>query len=105
MKLFTLQHQERNMQKSRLAIATLAAAIGMAVISTTPIKAEGMGGMNKDMGNMEKCYGIVKAHQNDCKTAAHACAGHASLSRDKSDFVMIPAGLCKKIDGGSTRGT
>jgi hypothetical protein len=33
----------------------------MAIVSTAPVKAD-MGGMSKDMGNLEKCYGIVKAH-------------------------------------------
>ena len=92
------------MQKPQIAMATLAAVIGMAIVSTAPAKAD-MGGMSKDMGNMDKCYGIVKAHQNDCKTAAHACAGKASKSNDKSDFLMVPAGLCNKIAGGSTKGT
>ena len=92
------------MQKPQIAMATLAAVIGIAIVSTAPAKAD-MGGMSKDMGNMDKCYGIVKAHQNDCKTAAHACAGKASMSNDKSDFLMVPAGLCNKIAGGSTKGT
>ncbi len=76
------------MQKPQKAMATLAAVIGMGILSTAPVKA--------DM--------VVKAHQNDCKTAAHACAGKASKSLDKSDFLMVPTGLCNKIAGGSTKG-
>ena len=52
-------------------------------------------------GAQEKCYGVVKAGHNDCKTAAHACAGHAAKDGG-AEFVLVPAGLCDKLAGGST---
>ncbi len=30
----------------------------------------------------EKCYGVVKAGKNDCRTAAHSCAGQAAKDGD-----------------------
>ncbi len=51
---------------------------------------------------MQKCYGINKAHQNDCASADHACKGQASKSRDPDSFVLLPKGVCAKIAGGST---
>ncbi|MBI1215622.1 MAG: DUF2282 domain-containing protein [Alphaproteobacteria bacterium] len=51
--------------------------------------------------SQEKCYGVVKAGHNDCKTAAHACAGHAKTDGG-GEFVLVPAGLCDKLAGGST---
>lgn len=53
---------------------------------------------------MEKCYGIAKAHLNDCGTEAHSCGGEAKLDGDKSEFLLVPTGLCKKIVGGKTKG-
>ncbi|MBI1216658.1 MAG: DUF2282 domain-containing protein [Alphaproteobacteria bacterium] len=53
-------------------------------------------------GSQEKCYGVVKAGHNDCKTAAHACAGHAAKDGSTSDFVLVPKGLCAKLVNGST---
>jgi uncharacterized membrane protein len=49
------------------------------------------------------CYGINAAAKNDCGTAAHSCMGHATKARDPSSFVLVPAGLCTKIDGGSLK--
>jgi len=52
---------------------------------------------------MEKCYGINAAYKNDCKSPGHSCAGQDSKARDAQAFIAVPAGLCAKIDGGSTK--
>jgi uncharacterized membrane protein len=70
-------------------------------------KSMGMGmGMGKPVmkAGYEKCFGIAKAGMNDCagKAAPHACAGQATMDRDKVDFVYLPKGTCGKISGGST---
>lgn len=57
------------------------------------------------MGNikgMERCFGISKAHLNDCSTALHNCAGEATRDRSTSEWILLPTGLCNKIVGGST---
>lgn len=57
---------------------------------------------NDNMGKMEKCFGVNAAHKNDCATPGHSCAGQDSKARDPDAFVLMPAGLCGKIDGGKT---
>ena len=52
---------------------------------------------------MEQCYGVNAAYKNDCKTPGHSCAGQDAKARDPQAFVAMPAGLCSKIDGGSTK--
>lgn len=69
-------------------------------------------GANKEviMKNMErkmkyhlvKCYGVNAAGRNDCASGAHSCAGQAR-ARDPNSFVLLPAGDCRKIAGGSLR--
>jgi uncharacterized membrane protein len=51
----------------------------------------------------EKCYGVVKAGMNDCgsKSGSHACAGMAKEDGSKDEFVVVPAGLCEKLAGGT----
>ena len=74
----------------------LATAISMGAISDA--NAGSMGKMA-----MEKCYGINAAYKNDCQSPGHSCAGQDSKARDPQAFVAVPAGLCAKIDGGSTK--
>jgi uncharacterized membrane protein len=50
----------------------------------------------------EKCYGVVKAGQNDCGANGHSCAGHATKDGDAAEWVMVPAGLCDKLVGSTT---
>ncbi len=47
----------------------------------------------------EKCYGIVKAGQNDCASAngAHACAALAKRDNDPNEWIMLPDGVCDRI--------
>jgi uncharacterized membrane protein len=52
---------------------------------------------------LEKCYGINAAAKNDCAAGAHSCAGQATMARDPKSFVLIPAGDCAKIAGGTTQ--
>lgn len=50
--------------------------------------------------HLEMCYGINAAAKNDCGTAAHSCHGHATQARDPDSFVLVPTGVCTKIEGG-----
>ena len=51
----------------------------------------------------EKCYGVVKAGQNDCGNAAgtHSCAGQSTVDGDGGEWVFLPKGTCEKLVGGS----
>jgi uncharacterized membrane protein len=77
--------------------------IGAASIATAAPAPAGAGGSMKAGGmGMTKCYGINAAHKNDCKSVGHSCAGQDNTARDPNAFVAVPAGLCEKIEGGST---
>ncbi len=54
-----------------------------------------------DKPDVEKCYGVAKAGKNDCKTLSNACAGHASMDNQKDAFIVLPAGTCDRIVGGT----
>ncbi len=79
------------MKKHVFAATAMAAVLAFAV--TTAAHAE-------DAAKNEKCYGVVKAGKNDCKTGAHSCAG-ASKADGGAEFLLVPAGLCDKLTGGS----
>ena len=55
-----------------------------------------------EMTGKEKCFGVAKAGKNDCAAGAHSCAGQSTKDGDKSSFIAVPAGLCARIEGGST---
>jgi uncharacterized membrane protein len=52
----------------------------------------------------EKCFGNVKAGQNDCATAngSHSCAGQSKADNDANDWKYVAKGTCEKL-GGSTK--
>lgn len=87
------------MKKKNLAIST---AIGAAILSLSATGA--MAHLEPKKGeDMEKCYGIVKAGQNECasKVGKHGCAGMAETDADVNEWIKLPNGLCNKIIGGS----
>lgn len=51
--------------------------------------------------DVEKCYGIVKASQNDCQTASSSCAGSATKDNQPDAWIYLPKGTCEKIVGGN----
>jgi uncharacterized membrane protein len=55
-----------------------------------------------DRGAPERCFGIARAGRNDCRTAAHICAGWAYQDSDPQAFVYVPRGTCDRIAGGLT---
>lgn len=55
-----------------------------------------------EMTGKEKCYGVSLAGKNDCAAGAHSCAGQSTKNGDKASFVAVPAGLCARLEGGST---
>jgi uncharacterized membrane protein len=93
------------------AAAALSSAIGLALaMQTLPGQAaqqmpqivkDNMDRMAKD--HLEKCYGINAVSKNDCAEGVHSCAGQATQARDSKSFVLLPAGVCGKIQGGNTK--
>jgi uncharacterized membrane protein len=52
--------------------------------------------------SFEKCFGVVKAGNNDCQTSTHSCAGTSTADNQGDAWIYLPAGACAKITGGST---
>ncbi|MDT8382902.1 MAG: DUF2282 domain-containing protein [Gammaproteobacteria bacterium] len=78
---------------AQTALASLFAVSVLAV--SAPVEAG-----KKDM---EKCYGVVKAGQNDCQTSNSACAGTAEVDSKPTAFIVLPKGSCEKIVGASLK--
>ena len=49
----------------------------------------------------EHCFGIAKTGMNDCKAGSHSCKGMSTVDADPQSFIMVPAGTCEKLAGGS----
>ncbi len=91
-----------------LSIAgALTTAIGMAVAlqaaaaETPQVVKDNMARAQSQ--HLEKCYGVNSVAKNDCAEGVHSCAGQATMARDSKSFVLLPAGDCLKIQGGSTK--
>ena len=104
------------MNRSPFAASALSTAIGLVMATAVlPAQAQGKMDMSKapqvvkdNMARMEKnkletCYGITVAGKNDCAEGAHSCAGESTQARDAKSFVLLPAGDCSKIQGGSLK--
>lgn len=83
------------MKNANRAVTTaLASLVALSAFSAQSVHAE-------DKKDMEKCYGVVKAGKNDCKTATSACAGHSTADSQTDAFIALPKGTCERITGGS----
>jgi uncharacterized membrane protein len=88
---------------SKIATATASALLGaLALAGATLAQAQGTAEAGKaEQAGREKCYGISAKGKNDCAVGAHSCAGQSTKDRDADSFVLLPAGVCAKIAGGS----
>ena len=83
-----------NTKFSKIALASAISAA--AVLASAPASA-------KD--NMEKCYGVALAGENDCKAGAGtSCEGTSSIDYQGNSWKLVPAGTCESISlsGGRT---
>jgi uncharacterized membrane protein len=78
-----------NRQVLSLALATsLAAGLGVA--------ASGQAIADDDM---EKCYGISLAGQNDCAAGpGTTCAGTSTVNYQGNAWTLVPTGTCEEIE-------
>lgn len=80
------------MSRTSLNNLSLAAAVAGALGAlATPVAAQA--------ADQEKCYGIAKAGENDCASAAHACSGNSTVALDGREWKYAPAGTCEKLGG------
>ncbi|CUI08082.1 DUF2282 domain-containing protein [Massilia antarctica] len=54
-----------------------------------------------DKAEKEKCYGIVKAGQNDCSSAngSHSCSGQSKVDLAPEEWKFVAKGTCEKAGG------
>lgn len=79
-------------------IAVITAALGATVLSLYT-NTHWLSGKDKTEVR-ERCYGVVNRGKNDCGNAKHACASQSVKDGDPTEFVMVPKGLCERIEGG-----
>ncbi len=106
------------MDRRLIASSVFAAVIGAAGAATlAPSVATAQQMMSKDqmmqvqkankdramLQHLVACYGINAAGKNDCAVGVHSCAGQATSARDPASFVLLPAGDCEKIAGGTLK--
>ena len=86
------------MNKRRIATSTLASVLALAAVHAQA------GDMAADKAAKEKCFGNVKAGQNDCASSdgSHSCAGQAKADNDAHDWKYVAKGTCEKL-GGATK--
>lgn len=73
---------------TRLAFgASLACALG--AMAVTPVMAE----------DMEKCFGVAMAGQNDCAAGpGTTCAGTSKVDFQGNSWKLVPAGTCLTME-------
>lgn len=82
------------MNNKLLISSAVAAAITLAVVNSPIAEAK--------KGGMEKCYGVAKAGQNDCKAGpGTSCAGTSNKDGQGNAWIYVAKGTCDKIVGGS----
>ncbi len=79
------------MNKTPLAAAAVAAALGLGLAGGSAVAAD---------KKFEKCYGVAKAGQNDCATKTASCAGTSTKDADPYAWMLVPKGMCEKLVGG-----
>ena len=54
-----------------------------------------------DVAGKEKCFGIVKAGQNDCAnlSGTHSCAGQSKADMGVDEWKYVGKGTCQKLGG------
>jgi uncharacterized membrane protein len=82
------------MNKQALVGSALAGALALGISAGQALAAD---------DDMEKCYGVAKAGMNDCAAAdgSHSCAGQSTVDADPGEWLLVPAGTCEKLVGGS----
>jgi len=83
---------------SRRSLITAAMA-GLATVAASSVKAAGP----VKCAELERCFGIARAHKNDCSTATTACPGTAKQDAQPDAWIYVPKGTCEKIAGGSLK--
>ena len=82
------------MNQRLIASSALASVLALGLLS---------GAQAADEKSKEKCYGIVKAGQNDCAnlSGSHSCAGQSKADNSPDEWKYVEKGTCSKLGGKS----
>lgn len=79
--------------KSSLIAGGVAASFGLAAILSSPQT------FAQDEEDMERCYGVALAGQNDCAAGpGTTCAGTSTIDYQSNAWKLVPAGTCTEIE-------
>ena len=82
--------------------ATAVTGILVASALATAIVSSAQAADSADKVQAEKCYGVAKAGQNDCKAGpGTTCAATSKVDGQGNSWILTPKGLCEKLVGGS----
>ncbi len=71
--------------------SAFAAATALAALGQSATAAEG--------GDMEKCYGVAKAAENDCAAGkGTSCAGTSTVNYQGNAWKLVPKGTCLTME-------
>lgn len=83
---------------TKFAAGSLATAFALAAVSAAVAAPMKTPPTAAQMQGMEKCYGVAKAHQNDCKAGAGTtCAGTSKVNYQGNAWSLVKAGTCTTI--------
>ena len=87
------------MNKDLMARSAIAGLMSLGLVAAGSALAQ-------DKKDMEKCWGISKAGQNDCGSnkTAHSCAGQSKKDYDADDFKAVKTGTCVTMGGSLKQG-
>lgn len=78
------------MKRSMIMAAVLTTAMAQAGVIATAQAAE---------GDMEKCYGVSLAGENDCKAGpGTTCAGTSTVDYQGNAWTLVPEGTCTSVE-------
>ncbi|MEQ8747453.1 DUF2282 domain-containing protein [Pyruvatibacter sp.] len=80
----------KNASTTAFAVAgALSAAVTMGALAASPAAA----------ADMEKCYGVSLAGENDCAAGAGtSCQGTSTIDYQSNAWTLVPAGTCETIE-------
>lgn len=74
-------------------------AIGCAFAAALGIVASSQSAGAAEEGDMEKCYGIAKAGENDCAAGkGTTCAGTSKIDYQGNAWKLVPKGTCTTME-------
>lgn len=93
---------DKSSLRSSLVAGSVAAALGLATASAAGSAAA----QEQSKEDMEKCYGVALAGENDCKAGpGTTCAGTSTIDYQSNAWKLVPEGTCTDIETPQGKGS